>query len=1014
MEGEVFDQNGRVINPEIPGGTREEALRIATLGPNAPGMFRIWQEKEEPIMQVEDVTNLEEKVSRMRIGEDKEDVPIVEGEAEEDDVRTNVRDAFDRMEDLVDKMQRLHLRRQEICRGAGREEAGCPKVFTMGRGGSGDGPNEPNPRMQRANMAARNSGSQRSIRGTIPFATRRPAGGNPQKEQAQASQPAEEEPPITVEGDEEEDEKIREEEERGGLKQGSKRRYKTVDKKSHPVPVLVSQEEGVYYNQERKLIQRMREGIQNGPCRIDEETEKELIIGEPGFLTRQEEDLVKELIREKHGAYAFNDDERGRLDVDKIEMIRIHTVPHKPWNVRGAKYPNPEDCRRVVEYLDGKIRTDVAGYSSGPYASPWFCFIKPNGVLRWVQDLERLNAVIVRDAGGLPNADQLSEACAGRSIVSLIDLYSGYDQFPVYPADRPITAMHTPRGLVHMNVAPQGWTNAVAMVQRSMIRVMQLISPQITEPYIDDLAIKGPIEKDESEVAPGVRRRDPWKEEAMAQRGAVAGPSGPALRKGGQRREQRISRNLEELPIYRAGASLRVFLRDLEGYAFMREWGDREKIANVRGAGMYKRRIEGVVAGWTRWRVCKVRLWRDMGEFPRNDMEDDLKFNGTNLEDFIESLQLAAERGEWSEEEKRKQLIADQTKADGDEQEEEEAAEERKRSMKVSMVPRKKKLGKKRAIKNERKEVQERVSEKEEGVEEAEERKEVQGGCKAPKIKRTKGKRPIGEKEETSEIGRKEDEKDGQVEKLMRDMEEMREEVKELKKEKEELQKEMSQLRATLNVRSRELENEVATRGKMKIRVDGLVSEVSVLGQDLDNEISERKKLGQEWEKRWEEILRGMEEFRLSQQREEKEATEMVGRKGGEEKGTQTEEKKEEPPAPEKGVSESVAMPLPGQGKRQTESQLDSPKVAEDQVETSIQPDIKRIKPSMIGQRCFFCTQEGHLRDECSILAIYIKEGKAKYDSHKRLVAGTGQTIPKIPEGGRVTLHRILRLRVDF
>ncbi|GBG63054.1 hypothetical protein CBR_g36539 [Chara braunii] len=275
-----------------------------------------------------------------------------------------------------------------------------------------------------------------------------------------------------------------------------------------------------------------------------------------------------------------------------------------------------------------------------------------------------------------------------------------------------------------------------------------------------------------------------------------------------------------------------------------------------------------MVAGCIRWRVCKVRLWRYMGEFPMDDVEDDLRFDGTNLEDFVESLQLTAERGEWSEEEKRKQLIArsdkdekgearqDQIKkkklqkkglwigrevtepqgeeeeneeednvslkklknkarvspksdskeseqAEGGEQEEEEAAEERKRSMGASMVPRKKKLGKKRAIENGRRKVQERVSEKGKGVEEAEEGKEVQGGGKAPKVKRTEGKRPIGEKEETSGIGKKEDEKDGEMEKLMEDMEGMRKEVKKLKKE-EGLQKEMSQLRVTLNVRSRE------------------------------------------------------------------------------------------------------------------------------------------------------------------------------------------------------------------
>ncbi|GBG93470.1 hypothetical protein CBR_g71045 [Chara braunii] len=203
-----------------------------------------------------------------------------------------------------------------------------------------------------------------------------------------------------------------------------------------------------------------------------------------------------------------------------------------------------------------------------------------------------------------------------------------------------------------------------------------------------------------------------------------------------------------------------------------------------------------------------------MGEFPRDDVEDDLRFDGTNLEDFVESLQLTAERGEWSEKEKRKQLIARSDKgekeevreivegsrtlkritaklwmtytqvrqdrikkerlqkkglwigrevtepqgkekdneeednvplkklknkarvspkssskeseqAEGDKQEEEEAAEERKRSMGVSMVLRKKKLGKKRAIESGRKKVQERVSEKGEGVEEDEEGKEV-------------------------------------------------------------------------------------------------------------------------------------------------------------------------------------------------------------------------------------------------------------------------------------------------
>ncbi|GBG82684.1 hypothetical protein CBR_g35049 [Chara braunii] len=168
---------------------------------------------------------------------------------------------------------------------------------------------------------------------------------------------------------------------RGRLKQGSQRRYKTVDQKCRPVPVLVTEDEEVYYERERGLIRRMKGRASTGPCRINEGNKEKLIIGESDFLLSQERALIVELMKKRHRAYAFSDEERDRLDVDKIPMIRIHTLPHEPWNLRGARYPNPDEKKKVVDYLDGKISTHVADYSSGLYASPWFCFIKPNGTL---------------------------------------------------------------------------------------------------------------------------------------------------------------------------------------------------------------------------------------------------------------------------------------------------------------------------------------------------------------------------------------------------------------------------------------------------------------------------------------------------------------------------------------------------------------------------------------------------------------------------------------------------------
>ncbi|GBG64153.1 hypothetical protein CBR_g40852 [Chara braunii] len=441
----------------------------------------MWQEKEELAIKVEEIVGDSEEVTqRLKAGTIREEPIVVESDDEGQEGKGEPAILLlGRMEDLLQKVGRYQRKLQVLCEEAREWEANLPEVFLYDSGP------EPSPEQQGYPKVA-----------TVGAGPRSGGGGG-----VGVSASGREGRPCDGPGPSDKSAFFR-----GGLKQGSQRRYKTIDKKCRPVPVLVTEDEEAYYERERGLIRRMREHALAGPCRINDENEGKLIIGKPDFLSPQERALMVGLMKKRHCAYAFNDDERGRLDVDKIPMIRIHTVPHEPWNLRGMRYPNPDEEKKAVDYLDGKMRTQVADYSSGPYASPWFCFIKPNGTLRWVQDLQRLNAETVRDAGGLPNADALSESCAGRPIISLIDLDSGYDQFPVYPPDRPVTAMHTPRGLIHMNVVPQGWTNAVTMVQRHMIRAMQTVSPHITQPYIDDLAVKDPKEKEEDEAMPGVRR----------------------------------------------------------------------------------------------------------------------------------------------------------------------------------------------------------------------------------------------------------------------------------------------------------------------------------------------------------------------------------------------------------------------------------------------------------------------------------------------------------------------------
>ncbi|GBG60656.1 hypothetical protein CBR_g11881 [Chara braunii] len=63
-----------------------------------------------------------------------------------------------------------------------------------------------------------------------------------------------------------------------------------------------------------------------------------------------------------------------------------------------------------------------------------------------------------------------------------------------------------PGRLVQMMVVPMGWTNGVAMFQRAMIAVLKEFIPEKVEVFLDDFPIKGPVERDETEVFPGVKR----------------------------------------------------------------------------------------------------------------------------------------------------------------------------------------------------------------------------------------------------------------------------------------------------------------------------------------------------------------------------------------------------------------------------------------------------------------------------------------------------------------------------
>ncbi|GBG91439.1 hypothetical protein CBR_g52394 [Chara braunii] len=132
MDGDIYDKWGEHIEPKTPGGIRQEALRRAAAGPSAAStMFRMWQEREDPAIRIEEITGDSEEVTqRLKAGAIKEESIIVESDDEgrEDEGEPTVT-TMEKMEDLVEKMGRYQRRLKELCDEIQGWRADLPKVF---------------------------------------------------------------------------------------------------------------------------------------------------------------------------------------------------------------------------------------------------------------------------------------------------------------------------------------------------------------------------------------------------------------------------------------------------------------------------------------------------------------------------------------------------------------------------------------------------------------------------------------------------------------------------------------------------------------------------------------------------------------------------------------------------------------------------------------------------------------------------------------------------------------------
>jgi hypothetical protein len=299
----------------------------------------------------------------------------------------------------------------------------------------------------------------------------------------------------------------------------SKKKYKPAAQKVKPVVTELPS----MYRIERKIVgdplADIPELSPNPPDfqptgRYTQERRDEFHKQNGDFLWEEEEKLLDDFMCKQNEGFAWNDFERGSFRSDFFPPVDIPVVPHKPWIERNIPIP-PGIYEEVCEIIRKKIASGVYEPSNSAYRSRWFCVLKKDGrSLRIVHSLEPLNRVTIKHSGVPPFPDHIAEQFAGRACGSMFDLYVGYDEMLVAESSRDLTTFQTPFGAHRLVTLPMGWTNSVPIFHDTVTFILQPEIPDWTVPYIDDVAVKGPLTRYEQPDGsfetipsnPGIRR----------------------------------------------------------------------------------------------------------------------------------------------------------------------------------------------------------------------------------------------------------------------------------------------------------------------------------------------------------------------------------------------------------------------------------------------------------------------------------------------------------------------------
>lgn len=191
------------------------------------------------------------------------------------------------------------------------------------------------------------------------------------------------------------------------------------------------------------------------------------------------------LLQEFRDCISYSTSELGKTDAASLSIRCTSDVPiaYRPY--RLAENEKSIVRNIIQELLDNNIIRE----SNSPYASPILLVKKKNGEYRMCVDYRKLNAITVRDKYPMPLIEEQIDKLEANEYFTGLDLASGYYQVPVTTDSIEKTAFVTPEDHYEFLRMSFGLTNAPAVFQRLMDKVLGPLKNSIAFPYLDDVII---------------------------------------------------------------------------------------------------------------------------------------------------------------------------------------------------------------------------------------------------------------------------------------------------------------------------------------------------------------------------------------------------------------------------------------------------------------------------------------------------------------------------------------------